>query len=331
LIRVIVTLLPAAILAIAQNGTTVALSSASISINPQSTDSYAIQGSFNNLNFGTAQSVTWSVGPFSGTIPWTSFVQQQGTNVFFYQDAAGLLPYWVSRVALDLDAQSFAVQASGTVLAGLPNPFVVQLGTDLGAGCVMARVSQTETGAYQLSSGDGVGEPCVASVPVTDPPRVVLGSPTTVTVSAALESSVDNIAVFRADGNGQPTGDPLCTLPAGGSGGLFSCSFTANETSAGEIPMLLQGAAGLAANGRKRMQLKAWMTTYANEVKCLPGIKAVDRRPKAILLIESWFDCFELRSAGQATNDDGPAHKIQGVFASSSSVFTSGPSFKKSA
>src|SRR5579872_4653908 len=129
----------------------ITVNSASIQINPQATDSYTIAGTFDSLAFDTSLNISLGVGQFSGTIPKASFVQQPGTHIFVYQDATGQSPYWVSSLTIDLDAQTFTAQASGVALAGLANPFTVQLASDSAAACSMVRVQQTSTGSYQLT------------------------------------------------------------------------------------------------------------------------------------------------------------------------------------
>lgn len=226
---------------------TVALSAASIGINPAATDTYDIQGSFTGLSLTGASFVNLSVGNFAAAIPVSSFVQQPGTNVFVYQDTTGQTPYWVSTLTIDLDGQAFEAQAAGIVLAGLSNPFAFQLGTDLVSACTMARVQQVDTGSYQLTPGDPVGRTCeLANLPLPYPTFVPIGTPTDVTLSTTAQafggSGVpQNPLVFRADDNAQPVGDPLCVMSVQ-TDGSYACTATFNETEAGMIPLVVQAA-----------------------------------------------------------------------------------------
>ena len=197
---------------------TLAVNSAVININPAATDSYDIQGSVTGLTLNGASFVSLSVGNFSSTIPLSSFVQQPGTNVFTYQDPTGQAPGWVSSLTLNLDAQTFEAQAPAIVLAGLSNPFAVELGTDQGSGCTMVRVQQGTAGSYQLTPADPSGMTCeISALPTVQPDVFVAGTPANVTVavnplSLTANGVPQNIQLFLADDNGQPIGAPLCTL-----------------------------------------------------------------------------------------------------------------------
>ena len=222
------------------------LSSATIQIDPQDTDSYSIQGGFNGLSFTSAQAVVFTLGQFSGTIPIAQFVRQPGANVLTYQDSTGLTPYWISSLSLDLDAQTFAAQAAGIVLAGLPNPFSVTLGTDQAFGCAMTRVQGLGSGSYQLTPGDGVAEPClIPSAPAVEPIFAGTPAPVTFNVEISPGAAVDpqSFRLYRADDNAQPLGDALCALSDQG-GGVYSCSVLFNEPATGAIPLLVQASAG---------------------------------------------------------------------------------------
>jgi hypothetical protein len=127
----------------------------------------------------------------------------------------------------------------------LANPFAVQLGTDQGSGCTMARVQGIGGGAYQLNAGDGANEPCsIAAPPAVQP--IFAGTETNVSfqVSILPTPGLDpqSIQLYRADDNGQPAGDPLCLLADQG-GGAYSCTATFNEQATGAIPLLVQAAA----------------------------------------------------------------------------------------
>jgi hypothetical protein len=224
---------------------TLTLNSIAIQMDPQGTDTYTIQGVFNGISFANAQAVTFQVGQFSGTIPVSQFARQPGANVLTYQDSTGFTPYWISSLSLDLDAQTFTAQASGIVLAGLANPFAVQLGAGQGSGCTMARVQGIGGGAYQLNAGDGANEPCsIAAPPAVQP--IFAGVETNVSfqVSILPTPGLDpqSIQLYRADDNGQTAGDSLCLLTDQG-GGTYSCTATFNEQAARAIPLLVQATA----------------------------------------------------------------------------------------
>jgi hypothetical protein len=202
------------------------------------------QGTFSGLSFSTAQSIVLSVGQFSGTIPISGFTRQEGTNVYTYQDSTGTSPFWVSSLTLDLDAQTFTARASGIVLGGLPNPFPVELGTDQGTGCATARVGQSNPGTFELT---GTGGCVIQDPPLVDPPVVLAGTPTTVAISVTIAAGAildpTSVVLYRADGDAQPAGDPLCRLTVDPTG-TFSCMVSINEPAPVTIPLLVQALSG---------------------------------------------------------------------------------------
>jgi len=226
--------------------TSLTITSASLNIDPTATDSYTLQGTFQGLDFTTAQSVTLQVGPYSGTIPIGSFVQQG--NLLTYQDSTGQTPYWVSSLTIDTNATTFVAQSTGIVLAGVADPFAVRLGTDKANGCSMARVQQMAVGAFQLTAGDGANEPCqIPNMPVAEPPVVPVGTATNVTITINLLPTPgldpSTLQAFVADGNGQASGGPICTFSQN-SGTTYSCTASFNQLAAGMIPLIVQAAAG---------------------------------------------------------------------------------------
>ena len=228
---------------------TVAVNSSSITVNPAGTDTYSLQGSFTGVSPTGASYVLLAIGNFGATIPLSEFVQQAGTNVFVYQDSSGQSPYWVSSLTVDFDGQTFTAQASGIALAGLPNPFAVQFGTDQASACGMARVQQMGGGSYQLTPGDPVGMMCelgYGSAPTVAPNVIQAGTPTAVAVSVGsfaftVAQIPQNAALYLADVNAQPIGDPLCAMTL--QAGAFGCTVTLNEANSGMIPMVVQAMA----------------------------------------------------------------------------------------
>ena len=223
-----------------------AVTSASVTIDPTSTDSYDIQGAFTGFSLSGAQYVTLSIGNFAAAIPVSSFVQQPGANVFVYQDATGQSPYWVSTLTLDLDGQTFEAQAAATVLAGVGNPFAFQLGTDQLSACSMARLQQVDTGSYQLTPADPVGMTCELSIlPRSHPVTVPIGTATDVTITATPQSFGNglpqNPQVFLADDNAEPVGDPICVMSKQPDGS-YACTATINQASARFIPLVIQAS-----------------------------------------------------------------------------------------
>ena len=89
------------------------IGSASFNFNPEATDSHTVQGSFSGLSFQNAQSVTFSIGQFSGTLPIAGFVQPPGFSVLQYQDSTGQTPYWLSSPTVDPDAPKTRRDSSG--------------------------------------------------------------------------------------------------------------------------------------------------------------------------------------------------------------------------
>lgn len=224
---------------------TVTVSSADIKIDPLGADSYTIQGSFAGIAVDGAQSILFGIGPFAAAIPLSAFVQQDGTNVYQYNDATGLIPYWLSSLTIDLDANVFNATASGIVLAGLTNPFAVRLGTDVSSACGIARVESVATGEYQMTPADPPTQACaIAAAPVAEPPVVPIGATSKITVRMAAGGlDAKSAMVFRADDNAQPSGPALCTMTDNG-GGVYSCTATFNETSTGPIRLVAQATVG---------------------------------------------------------------------------------------
>jgi hypothetical protein len=184
------------------------------------------------------------IGQFGLPIPLSAFTQQAGTNVYQYNDASGLASYWISSLTIDLDANQFTATAAGIVLAGLPNPFAVQMGTDAASACGVIIVQSTSPGQYQWNSSAGT-QPCAISAPpVADPHLVPVGSATKVFVSIAVDGpDAQSARLFRADDNAQPVGTALCAFTDNGDGTL-SCAASVNEASAGVIPLVVQASAG---------------------------------------------------------------------------------------
>ena len=244
------------------------ITSASLKIDPTATDSYSLQGTFQGLDFTTAQSVTLQVGPYSGTIPIGNFVQQG--NLLTYQDSTGQTPYWISSLTIDTNATTFVAQATGIVLAGVADPFAVRLGTDTANGCSMARVQQMAAGAFQLTVGDGVNEPCqIPNMPLTEPPVVPVGIATNVTITIKLLPTpgfdASTLQAFVADGNGQSSGGPLCTFSQN-SGTAYSCTASFNQPAAGMVPLIVQATAGPLRAGRGAAG--GWRPTAPKHPEC---------------------------------------------------------------
>lgn len=231
--------------AVSAQTASVAVSAVSININPAATDSYTLQGTINGVSLAGASNVGLSVGNFGATIPLSSFTQKAGTNVFTYQDTTGLAPYWVSSLTIDLNAHTFKAQANNIVLAGLTNPFAVKLGTNKNVACTMVRVQQASPGSYQLTAGDPEGMTCeISNTPVALPDVLVAGTATSVTVDVTAvhitaNETPQNIQLFSADDNAQPTGAALCTLTQQ-PGGDYTCTVSFNQSNPGMIPLVLQ-------------------------------------------------------------------------------------------
>ena len=232
---------------LAAQSAAIILASTDLTIDPGNSDSFTVQGSFSGLSFDSAQTVTFSLGQFSGSIDLAGFVQQPNSNVFIYQDATGAAPAWLSSLTLDLDAQTFTASAAGTTLAGLPNPFAVEFGNESTSACVMARVQSTGGTTYQLTPGDGAQEPCQMGAPQASPPSVPAGAPTAVKFEVDIQPTANldpaSVQLFRADPNGQPAGPALCTLRDSGDG-AYGCIVQFNEANPGPIPLLVQANAG---------------------------------------------------------------------------------------
>ncbi len=222
-----------------------AVNSVSINISPTATDSYVLQGTIQGLNLTDASYVLFSVGNFGATFAKSVFVQQPGTQIFTYQDSTGQAPGWISSLTIDLDAGTFKAQANSIVLAGLTNPFVVQLLTDQSASCTMVRVQQSTANAYQLTPSDPTGMTCeLATPPVTLPNVVQAGTATNVTIDVnPLQLNTSDIPqsmqLYRADDNAQPLGGALCTLALQSSGD-YLCTVSFNEANPGAVDLLVE-------------------------------------------------------------------------------------------
>jgi hypothetical protein len=217
------------------------VSSAGLNINPAATDGFNVSGSFSGITLAGAQALVFSVGQFGAAIPLNAFVQQPGTNVYQYNDATGLSPYWVSSLTIDLDSNLFTATASGIVLTGLTNPFPVQVGTDAASACGMVTVQGVSPGQYQLNPTSAGSQPCaIPAPPVADPPAVPVGATARITVTITASGlDAQSAMLYLADDNAQPLGDPLCTFSDNGDGTL-SCAASFNEANTGAIPLIVQ-------------------------------------------------------------------------------------------
>jgi hypothetical protein len=229
----------------------VLLTSAVLTSGTGSADSYSIQGSFKGLAFSSAQVVVLSVGQYQTFLLATDFVQQPDSNIWIYQDSTGQAPYWLSSLNLDLDAQTFNAQATGTALAGLTNPFAVRLGTESATACTMARVSSADGTNFQLNAADGVNEPCRISFPRMSSPTFFVGQSTDIQfqVTLANPAGIDagSLQLFPVDANSQPAGAPLCNFTLSGTtadGSVYSCMVTFSRDTPGTIPLLVEATAG---------------------------------------------------------------------------------------
>jgi hypothetical protein len=187
-------------------------------------------GESSGISLDGAQAIVFSVGQFGMAIPLSAFVQQPGTNAYQYNDATGMTPYWLSSLTVDLDASQFNATASGLILSGLPNPFALQLGTEVGS---------------QLNPADPPTQPCaIPRAPVLEPPVARAGNTTQIAVSMSASGLDANSAMlFRADDNAQPIGPSLCTFADNGNGSS-TCTASFNEGNAGAIPLVVQATVG---------------------------------------------------------------------------------------
>ena len=146
---------------------------------------------------------------------------------------------------MDADANTFSATASGLVLSGLPNPFALQLGTDVSSACGIVRLQSVSPGQYQLNPADPPPQPCaMPAPPVPEPPVVPAGTATQVTFKiAATGLDPGSAMLFPADDNAQPSGPALCILSDNGDG-TWSCTASFNETNVGTIPLVVQATAG---------------------------------------------------------------------------------------
>jgi hypothetical protein len=236
----------------------VTVSSATITIDPQTADSYSLQGGFTGLSFSDAQVVNWSVGQFSGSIPISAFAQDPDTGALTYHDSTGQAPGWISSLTIDPASLTFTAQTSGVILAGLPNPFAVQLGTDSASACTMARVQTVDGTTFRLTAGDDLGIPCrMPAPPQVSQPSFFAGEPTDVrfrvTILPTANLDPASVQIFRVDANAQPMGSPLCVLRDSGAAtdgdstagdGVYSCIVHFSEATPGSIPLLAQATAG---------------------------------------------------------------------------------------
>jgi hypothetical protein len=217
-----------------------------------------LQGSFEGLAFRDAQIITLSVGQFSSSISTKDFVQDPDTNILTYQDSTGLAPGWISGLTIDPSSGTFSAQGAGIVLAGLPNPFAVKLGTENGSACTMVRVQTGDGTSFELASIDGVLQPCsIPSSPQVSPAAFFAGQPADVrfrlTVLPTANLDTESVQLFRSDINAQPVGFPLCTLRDSGNvsdgdviagDGTYGCIVHFAEATPGKIPLVAQARAG---------------------------------------------------------------------------------------
>jgi len=221
------------------------LSTVSLTVAPQGTDSFALQGSYSGISLDGAESVILTLGPIRAVIPMDQFLPQDQPGLLKYEDTTGLNPYWFSTLYLDTANQTFNGWATGIALTGVNNPFAVTLGTGSASVCTVVRVKRGGDGSYAPAEGEPRSRPCLIPNPVVFRP-VMAGTPTQVDVAVSLAPSEDldpnSLLLTRIDDNGEATGEPLCRFVPQGS--EYTCSFPVSEAAAGAIPTAVQATAG---------------------------------------------------------------------------------------
>jgi hypothetical protein len=227
----------------------ITVNSVSIGINPGSTDSLNLQGTFNGFVTGDSSYITLSVGNFVASFPLNSFTVQSSGNTRTYQDSTGQAPGWLSSLTINWNAQTFSAQAKGIVLAGLTNPFAVKLTAEHSSVCTVVRVQQSSPGTYQLTASDPLGMTCeLASTPTATPKVAMSATPTSVTVDISpvqfsANDTLQNVQLFQANDNAQPQGAALCTLTVQATGD-YSCVISINQAATGALPLVIQATVG---------------------------------------------------------------------------------------
>ncbi len=179
------------------------LRSAKIRIDPKRGDSFVLAGSSNGLS----GDVTLALDRFRFMVPAKEFRKGKFNAG---KGGSGLTLLKVSR-------DRFIAEGVGLALAGLPNPFPLQVGND----CELIRVRSKATrkakhrsARTQLSLAGDAGPCRITSRPSLDPITVQATVQTDVTVRLSIPGNVDaeSVKLFKVDNAGRPMGAPLCVL-----------------------------------------------------------------------------------------------------------------------
>lgn len=224
----------------------ITLQSATITVDPQGTDSYSFEVTFSDLNFEKPDVVQFRIGNFYSTIPFDKFTVDPQTQRLQYQDDTGLAPYWLSSLTIDPSTRKVSAQASRTVVAGLTNPFPLYLGNGATSGCVMVRVRNSGDGTFSLSPDDSPPAPCsIPDAPVLDVVSAGTRANVNVLVKILPTDKLDprSVALYFVDENAQAQGGPLCRFTAQGNN-MYGCTISVEQSSAATVPLMVQASAG---------------------------------------------------------------------------------------
>ncbi len=225
------------------------LDAATVTVRPARTDSFQLKGRLGPTSLDGATAITVALGPFSMQVPLDR-VKRKKQLVTFRDKAPGAR---ISRLRLDLRRGTFLVVGDEWVLANLPNPLDVAVGTTAGADCRTVRLENPKARRPRkrapsvvrlvLAKNGDAGACGTLAAPRPRPVAVVAGTPTSVLFEVdATTVDAGSVQLVRLDAAGRPTGEPVCTMTSDGA--RLSCTTTIAETSPGDVTLFVRGTAG---------------------------------------------------------------------------------------
>jgi hypothetical protein len=225
------------------------LDAATVTVRPARTDGFQLKGRLGPTSLDGATAITVALGPFRMQVPLDR-TKRKKQVVTFKDTAPGAR---ISRLRLDLRRGKFLVVGDEWVLANLPNPLDVSVGTDLGADCRTVRLENPKarrprkrppsvTG-FVLGKNADAGACGALTAPRPRPVAVTAGTPTSVLFEVdAVNVDPGSVQLVRLDAAGRVAGEPLCTMAPDGP--RFACTATIGEASPGDLTLFVRGTAG---------------------------------------------------------------------------------------
>lgn len=222
------------------------LDAATITIRPTRTDGFLLKGRLGPTSLDGATAITVALGPIAVQVPLDQ-TKRKKQLLTFRDKTPGAR---ISRLRLDLRRGKFLIVGDEWVLANLPNPLDVAVGTDRDARCRTLRLENPKARRakparitrFVLGRNGDVGA-CGALVALRPRPvAVTVGTPTPVLFEVdATGVDPGSVQVVRLDAAGR-AGDPACTMAPDGP--RFACTVTLAEATAGDLTFFVRGMAG---------------------------------------------------------------------------------------